>query len=64
MASLYELTKQQCVGFFTQTCKTKQCYKSFLLRDCKEVNISMSFQKVWLGCKFSLIINRSRGEGS
>ena len=52
---------RQCVGFFTQTYKTKQNTiqtRPFVLRDCKKASISILFQKVFLGWKLSPIINR------
>ena len=59
LASLYKLTKQNNVlaSLHKFTKKTIQA-RPFLLRDRKNVSISMLFQKVFLGWKLSPIINR------
>ena len=52
---------KQCVSFFTQTNKKKHTGGPFIYQDLKKVIISILFEKVCLGWKFSLIINVGGG---
>ena len=53
--------KTKCVSFFTQTNKKKHTGGPFIYQDLKKVIISILFEKVCLGWKFSLIINVGGG---
>ena len=54
--------KTQCASFFTGTCKTEHnTDRPFILGSCKNVSISILFQKVRLSWKLSPIINRRGG---